>query len=67
MNPIKKIAVKTKNHIGRNKVAYGMTAVSILLLQGSIRNQQRFDTFLVEKGINPLEFWNKEMFDELTA
>ena len=67
MNPIKSIARKTKNHIGRNKVAYGMTAVSILLLRGSMHNQKAFDKFMVEKGINPLEFWTPEYFAQLNA
>jgi len=67
MNPIKKIAVKTKNHLGRHKFAYGMTAVSILLVKANVKNMQSFDQFLVTKDINPLEFWNPEMFKELNA
>jgi len=67
MNPIKKIAVKTKNHIGRNKVAYGMTALSILLIRGAVREQKAFDAFLVTHDINPMEFWTPELFAELNA
>ncbi|HSX24543.1 MAG TPA: hypothetical protein VLG69_01095 [Candidatus Andersenbacteria bacterium] len=67
MNPIKKIAVKTKNHLGRHKFAYGMTAVSILLIKTNVSAMKSYDKFLVSKDINPLEFWNPEMFKELNA
>lgn len=65
MNPIKKTAIRTKNHFGRHKVAYGMTVVSILLIKGNLHNMKEFDKFLVSKDINPLEFWDKTSFDAL--
>lgn len=65
MNKIRTNAVKVKNHVARNKVAYAMTTVSVLLMVGHVRNFKAFDKFLNSKGIDPMEFHFPEMFEEM--
>lgn len=56
---------KIKNHLKKNKMAYVMSGVAIgvfALMQNQRRN---FEQFLEEKGIDKLEFYIPEYYDEL--
>jgi hypothetical protein len=52
--------LKVKNHVSRHKVEYavGVTAAAFLVLIH--RNNDAIDAFLIEKGIDPAEYWNPE-------
>lgn len=65
MNRIKSASSRVTNHVKTHKFAYAMTTVSILLLVGNTRNLNAFSEFLIEKGIDPLEFSNPEYYAEL--
>lgn len=67
MNKVKETALKVKNHVKENKVAYVMTGVAIgvvVIQQAAVRSWMEF---LDEKGINRLEFTNPEMFAEMNS
>jgi len=66
MSKIKDTANKVKNHVKRQKAAYvlGTVAIAAIALQQS--NRKAFYRFLVEKGINPVEYYYPEYF-ELSA
>ena len=65
MNNVKTVALKTKNHLNRHKVAYAAGAVAAIALQQ--HNLKEFTKFLVEKGIDPAEYFNPEALAELNA
>lgn len=67
MDRIKKIPVSIKNHIVAHKGAYamGLVAVSAIALQQ--RNRKVFNEFLEEKGIDPMEFYCPEYYEELNS
>jgi hypothetical protein len=67
MNPIKNTAIKVKNHLKKNKVAYITSAVAVAAVALNVRNQKIFQEFLTEKGIDPMEYYNPEYFAELNA
>lgn len=56
---------KIKNHLKENKMAYIMGGIAIgvfALMQNQRRN---FEEFLAEKGIDKLEFYIPEYYEEL--
>jgi hypothetical protein len=61
---IKSGAIKIKNHVVRHKAAYafGGLAVTAVVLQK--QQAKAFEGFLVEKGIDPMEFY---LPDSITA
>lgn len=63
---IKKIPARVKNHVKRNKAAYamGLVATAAIALQQS--NRLAFYRFLEEKGIDPMEYYCPEYYEELT-
>lgn len=67
MNHIKSTAVRVKNHVGRNKAVYFTCGVAIATLALQQRNRIDFYKFLTEKGIDPMEFYCPEMFEELNS
>lgn len=64
---IKTRTLKIKNHLARNKFAYAAVTVAFLAWSAQQANKMAFETFLAEKGINPLEFNNPELFAKLNA
>ena len=58
---IKNTARKVGNHLNRNKVAYAAGAVAIGAIALQQRNNNAFQNFLTEKGIDPMEFYNPEL------
>jgi hypothetical protein len=67
MNNVKTVALKTKNHLNRHKVAYAAGAVAIAAIALQQHNLKEFTKFLVEKGIDPAEYFNPEALAELNA
>jgi hypothetical protein len=65
MDKIKKIAIKVKEHIGRNKVAYACGTVAITAVVALQVERKAYEKFLTEKGIDLTEFYNPEYFKEL--
>lgn len=61
---IKDKANKVKEHLTDHKWTYFWATAAILLWNGQSRNIREFDKFMTEKGIDPLEFWNPEWYDE---
>lgn len=57
MDKIRDRAVKVKDHVVRNQVAYGLGALSAMLAYGNIRTARGINAFLTEKDIDPDEFW----------
>lgn len=64
-NQIKSKAISIKNHVHRNRGKYAVlvTATAFIYIQ-QIANAQ-WTEFLTEKGIDPMEFFNPERFEEL--
>jgi hypothetical protein len=62
---IKSRAIALKNHLIRNRHAYAIGAVAGLAVALQQRNRREFDAFLMEKGIDKLEFYNPEYYAEL--
>lgn len=60
----KKVARKIKNHVQSNKFAYAMTGVAIGAIALQQSNRKAFYAFLVEKGIDPEEYYNPEYYAE---
>ena len=63
MNRIKSVLIKAKNHVKNHKFAYCASAVAIAAVVLQQRNLRDFDSFLVEKGIDPTEFYTPEYYE----
>lgn len=57
--------VKAVEHVGRHKGTYFMGSVAFMLLLANASASRQFTEFLVEKGIDPLEYFNPEFYAEL--
>jgi hypothetical protein len=57
MNKVKEVAIKVKNHVKRNKVAYALGGVAAAAIALQQSNRKAFVEFLKEKGINPDEYF----------
>lgn len=66
-NTIKKTAISAKNHLDRNRVAYGMGVVAVAAVALQQANLKAFYQFLEEKGIDPMEYYAPEAHQELVA
>ena len=64
-NKFKTKAIEIKNHLLRNKVAYAASAVAIGAVALQVKRGSAFKEFLVSKGIDPDEFLNPEMLEEM--
>lgn len=64
-NRIKSTAVKAKNHVKNNKGAYTLAVIAAMAIRLQHRNLKDFYEFLEEKGIDPMEFYNSEYYEEL--
>ena len=64
-NKIKANARKIKNHVGRNKVAYATTTIAIGAIWLQQSNVKAFYAFLESRGIDPMEYYSPEQFEEL--
>lgn len=67
MNRIKKTALSVKNHVAQNKFGYCMTVVAAGAIALQQSNRKVFYDFLIEKGINPMEFYCPEYWEELNS
>lgn len=56
-NKIKAVAIKTKNHVVKHKAAYAFGGLAITAVALQRQQTKSFDAFLVEKGIDPMEYW----------
>lgn len=66
-NSVKATALKMKNHVAANKFAYVAGAVAIAAIALQQKNLKQFHAFLIEKGIDPIEYYNPEYFAELNS
>lgn len=64
---INNTARKVGSHLNRNKVAYAAGAVAIAAIALQQRNNNAFSGFLVDKGIDPMEFYCPEALAELAS
>ena len=71
LDRFKKVAsapVLVVKHVGRHRGTYFMGSIALVLLVGSVRNSNGFNKFMIEKGIDPNEFWlAPEDYAELMA
>lgn len=67
MNPIKTNAIKVKNHIVKHRGKYAAGAVAFAAIAIQRKHFKMFDEFLIEKGIDPKEYWLAEFYEELNA
>lgn len=65
MPRVKNALIKVKNHWKDHQFAYGMTAVAIGAIWLQQANRKAFYKFLVEKGIDPMEYYIPEYYEEL--
>ena len=64
LNTIKVYAVKAKNHVMRHKGAYAGAAVAVAAIALQQGNRRAFYAFLEEKGIDPVEFYYPEWYED---
>ena len=64
-NSLKANARKFKNHVARNKVAYAATTIAFGAIWLQQSNTKAFYAFLESKGIDPMEYYNSEYYEEL--
>lgn len=64
---IKLAALKVGKHVQDHKFAYAAVAVAIGAVALQQRNLKEFYVFLETKGIDPMEFYCPEMYEELNA
>jgi hypothetical protein len=62
---IRKSVTAVKNHVKRQKFAYGFAALATLAIYGNLRTSKHIGEFLKEKGIDPFEFSCPELFEEI--
>jgi LPS sulfotransferase NodH len=67
MKNLKKLPVQVKNHVVANKAAYAMGTVAALAITLQQANRKAFYAFLEEKGIDPIEFYCPEAYEETHA
>lgn len=65
MNKAKAAFINVKNHLKENQAAYVMGGIAVCAIALQQRNRIMFERFLVEKGLDPLEFYNPEHYEEL--
>ena len=63
MDKVKTTAIKFKNHVVRNKVAYAMTALAASAIALQKSNRIAFTKFMEEKGIDPAEYFYPESLE----
>jgi hypothetical protein len=63
----KSVPTKVKNHLKAHKGAYVMGAVAVAAIALQQRNRLAFNEFLVEKGIDPEEYYCPEAYEEKQA
>lgn len=54
-------AVRFKNHVKRQKWAYGYAALAAMAMATVVRERKTYNEFLTEKGIDLNEFYTPEM------
>jgi len=67
LKPIKSKAVSVKNHVARNKVKYAVLGTASVFLYLQYQASAQWTEFMMEKGIDPMEFFNPEYFAELNS
>jgi hypothetical protein len=53
------------NHVRRHKGTYFMGTIALALLLANLRASNEMSEFLIEKGIDPLEYFTPEFYAEL--
>jgi hypothetical protein len=61
---IKEKAISAKNHVVRHRAKYAALATLIVMLELQQISNRQWTEFLVEKGIDPLEFFVPEEYFE---
>jgi LPS sulfotransferase NodH len=67
LSTVKKNAVSAKNHIHRNRAKYAAGATLIVMARLNYMAAKQWSDFMEEKGIDPMEFFNPEYFEELNS
>lgn len=62
---VKSKAVSVKNHVIRHRGKYSAGTTALVFLWLMIYRANEWTEFLVEKGIDPDEFFNPEFYAEL--
>lgn len=60
---LKKIAstpIKVVKHVNRHKLEYALAGLAVSLFMLNYRNLREMDEFLIEKGIDPSEFYSQD-------
>lgn len=67
LNPVKRPARFVKNYVSNHKIAFAASLVILLWIMLQNHNSKVWDEFLEEKGIDPMEFWVPEYYEEMVA
>jgi hypothetical protein len=67
LTAVKETALKVKNHIVTNKGAYALAAVAVAAIALQQSNRKAFEKFMIEKGIDPDEYYCPEYYEEKQA
>ncbi len=67
LNTVKSKAVSVKNHVDRNRGKYAVLVTASVFIYLQSQASKQWTEFLVEKGIDPMEFFVPEYFEELNS
>jgi hypothetical protein len=67
MDKTKQTLKKIKNHVEANKAAFAMGAVAVAAIALQQHNRKEFYKFLTSKGIDPVEYYHPEYYEEMNA
>lgn len=67
LKPITSKAVSVKNHVLRNKCKYAVLGTASVFMYMQYLASSQWTEFMMEKGIDPMEFFNPEYFAELNS
>jgi hypothetical protein len=62
---LKDKARKVKEHVVRHRGVYAASLLAITAIALQQSNRKAFERFLIEKGIDPMEYYCPEYFHEL--
>jgi hypothetical protein len=65
LKPIRSKAVSVMNHVNTHRGLYVGVTVFTIMVALQYRASQQWSEFLVEKGIDPMEFFIPEYYEEL--
>jgi hypothetical protein len=64
METLKEKALKVKDHVNAHRGIYAACTLALVAIALQQSNRKAFEQFLIEKGIDPMEYYCPEYFHE---